>query len=187
MPNVDDLTKEVKEKINDKNFEELLDENDNVEVILNKLQQLKSLITDKKHINNLSLDNIITLEKETKETIFTKLSEKVDFDKLCSLVIWLNYINQEKEKEIFTLNYDLLLEKALEKVSLPYFTGFIGNVKPFFISDSVDMIGLDDSMIKHGVHSTIVSFVEQPPMVIRSGGYDVTELKKKYIPNLQLQ
>jgi hypothetical protein len=54
------------------------------------------------------------------------------------LVVWLNFINGEYEKEIFSLNYDLLLEKALENNNLPYFSGFIGNVKPFFIADSVD-------------------------------------------------
>ena len=138
LSNIDDLTKKVKEQLKDKNFEEFLDKYDNVEVILNKLQQLKSLITDKKPINKLTISDIIKLEKNTKETIFSELSKEVDFDKLCSLMIWLNYVNQEKEKEIFTLNYDLLLENALEKVNLPYFTGFIGNVKPFFISDSVD-------------------------------------------------
>ena len=53
-------------------------------------------------------------------------------------MVWLNYINRDFEKEIFTLNYDLLLEIALEEVSLPYFSGFIGNYKPFFVPDSVD-------------------------------------------------
>lgn len=96
------------------------------------------MITDKKTINDLTIDNINELEKKTKKTIFSELSKKVNFDKICSLMIWLNYVNQEKEKEIFTLNYDLLIENALENVDLPYFTGFIGNVKPFFISDAVD-------------------------------------------------
>ena len=51
---------------------------------------------------------------------------------------WLNYINNEFEKEIFSLNYDLMLERALEEVGLPYFTGFVGTVKPFFLPESVD-------------------------------------------------
>ncbi len=50
----------------------------------------------------------------------------------------LEFKNQEHEKEIFSLNYDLLIEMALEKNDLPYFSGFIGNVKPFFVPDSVD-------------------------------------------------
>ncbi|MBI5402906.1 MAG: SIR2 family protein [Ignavibacteriae bacterium] len=138
LPNVDDLTKEVLKVLKNKNFTDLLSDDDNIEDILNKVQQLKSLISKDKEFNNLKEKEIIEFEKSIKKTIFGKLSTDVVFDKLCNLVIWLNFINREFEKEIFSLNYDLLLEKALEKVNLPYFSGFVGNLKPFFISDSVD-------------------------------------------------
>jgi hypothetical protein len=138
LSNVDDLTSEVRKLLSNPKFNELLNDNDNIETILSKVQQLKSLISDVKKINDLSLENVQVIEKDIKKTIFEKLSIEVPFERLCNLVIWLNFINREFEKEIFSLNYDLLLEKALEKVSLPYFTGFIGNVKPFFISDAVD-------------------------------------------------
>jgi len=138
LPNIDGLTEEVRKILKNDKFENMLNDNDNVETILSKVQQLKALLDDKKEINDLSLKDVQTIEKSIKKVIFEKLSKKVAYVKLCNLVIWLNFINREYEKEIFTLNYDLLLEKALEEVSLPYFTGFLGNVKPFFISDSVD-------------------------------------------------
>jgi hypothetical protein len=137
LPNIEDLTKEVRKLITNKKFNEILDEKDNVETILNKVQQLKSLIGDKL-INKLNMKMIQEIEKAIKKTIFEKLSIDQPIDKLSDLVVWLNFINGEYQKEIFTLNYDLLLEKALENSSLPYFSGFIGNVKPFFLSDSVD-------------------------------------------------
>lgn len=138
LPSVEDLTKDVKKIIVNEKFNELLDDNDNVETILNKVQQLKSLITGDKKINDLTLSMVKLIEKEIKKTIFEKLSIETSFEKLSVLVLWLNFINGEHQKEIFTLNYDLLLEKAIESNSLPYFSGFIGNVKPFFISDTVD-------------------------------------------------
>ncbi|MFL5765474.1 MAG: SIR2 family protein [Bacteroidia bacterium] len=138
LPNVEDLTKEIKKIITDKKFNELLEKDDNVEVILNKIQQLKSLVSTSKKINDLTLEQVCAIEKQIKKTIFEKLSVDQPIDKLSDLVVWLNFINGEYQKEIFSLNYDVLLEKALEKNSLPYFSGFIGNVKPFFISDSVD-------------------------------------------------
>lgn len=138
LPNIDGLTKEVRKIITDKNFLELLNENDNVEVILSKLHQLKHLLSSGKNLNDLSFKKIEDIEESIKKTMYENLSVAVAFDKLCSLVIWLNFINKEYEKEIFTLNYDLLLERAMEEVNLPYFTGFVGNVKPFFLSDSVD-------------------------------------------------
>lgn len=138
LPNVEDLTKKVRKIITEKKFEELLSDNDNVEIILNKVQQLRSLLGDSKKINELSKADIQKLEKKIKKTIFEELSQDVKYEKLINFVVWLNFINRDHEKEIFTLNYDLLIEKALENSNLPYFSGFLGNVKPFFIPDSVD-------------------------------------------------
>lgn len=138
LSNIDDLTKEIRNVIKNKQFIELLDENDNFETILSKIQQLKSLISENKVINGLSNQEVRTIEEIIKKTLFDKLSVTVDFENICNLVIWFNFINREYEKEIFTLNYDLLFENALEKVTMPYFMGFIGSVKPFFLSDSVD-------------------------------------------------
>jgi len=138
LPNVDDLTKDVRKELTNENFLKIIEDKDNVETILNKSQQLSSLITTTNKINGLDSDEINEIEKVIKKTIYEKLSPVVPFDNLCKLMIWLNFINQEHEKEIFSLNYDLLLEMALEKNDLPYFSGFIGNVKPFFVPDSVD-------------------------------------------------
>lgn len=138
LPNIEDITEKVKAGITNGKFNELLDDKDTVENILNKTQQLKSLLKSGKKINSLKELNIINIEKTIKQIVFDELSIEKDTDNFYKLVLWLNFINRDYEKEIFTLNYDLLVEKALEKASLPYFSGFIGNVKPFFITDSVD-------------------------------------------------
>jgi len=138
LPNIEDITMKVKASITNAKFNELLDDKDTVENILNKTQQLIVLLKSGKEINTLKVNNIIDIEKEIKKIIYDELSIEKDTDNFYKLVLWLNFINRDYEKEIFTLNYDLLVEKALEKASLPYFSGFIGNVKPFFIADSVD-------------------------------------------------
>lgn len=138
LPNIQDITKKVRTKITNPNFIELIDGNDTVEDILNKIQQLKGLLHSDKEINKLKKDEINTIEKTIKEEIFKELSINVSCESFYKLVLWINYINRDYEKEIFTLNYDLLVEHALEKANLPYFSGFVGNVRPFFITDSVD-------------------------------------------------
>jgi len=138
LPNIQDLTKECRTIIKNDKFDKLLDADETVEVILNKVQQLKALLKGGKTFNELSLADVQTIEKNIKKKIFEMLSIEVSYENLSKLVVWLNFINRDYEKEIFSLNYDLLIEKALEDVNLPYFTGFVGNVKPFFISDSVD-------------------------------------------------
>lgn len=138
LSNIEDITKKAKAGITHSKFNELLDDKDTVENILNKTQQLRVLLKSGKEINSLKEQDIIDIEKAIKQIIFDDLSIEIDTDNFHKLVLWLNFINRDYEKEIFTLNYDLLVEKALEKASLPYFSGFIGNVKPFFITDSVE-------------------------------------------------
>lgn len=138
LPNIQDITKLAVGGITNANFINMVDEKDTVENILNKTQQLRVLLKSGKEFNSLKESDIIDIEKAIKKIIFDQLSIEIDTENFLKLVLWLNFINRDYEKEIFTLNYDLLVEKALEKANLPYFSGFIGNVKPFFITDSVE-------------------------------------------------
>ena len=45
---------------------------------------------------------------------------------------WVDGIGREKPVEVFTSNYDLLMEQALEECGVPYFDGFAGAGKPRF-------------------------------------------------------
>ncbi len=53
------------------------------------------------------------------------------------LVAWIGGIAREHPVEIFTPNYDLLIEEALERAIIPYFDGFSGSYEPFFDPASV--------------------------------------------------
>ncbi|MBE2211046.1 MAG: SIR2 family protein [Xanthomonadaceae bacterium] len=48
------------------------------------------------------------------------------------LVDWISGIARVKPLQLFTTNYDLLIEQALEDRQVPYFDGFIGSRNPFF-------------------------------------------------------
>jgi hypothetical protein len=48
------------------------------------------------------------------------------------LVNWIIGASRDHPIEIFTTNYDLLLEEAFENVRAPYFDGFTGGREPFF-------------------------------------------------------
>ena len=49
-----------------------------------------------------------------------------------SVATWANAIQREFPVEIFTTNYDLLMEQALEESRVPYFDGFSGSRRPLF-------------------------------------------------------
>ena len=106
LPNIEDITKKVKIGITNAKFNELLDDKDTVENILNKTQQLIALLKSGKEINTLIEKDIIDIEKAIKKIIFDELSIKKDTENFYKLVLWLNFINRDYEKEIFTLNYD---------------------------------------------------------------------------------
>lgn len=53
------------------------------------------------------------------------------------LINWITGTSRDYPVEIFTTNYDLLLEEAFEAVGAPYFDGFTGGREPFFDPVSV--------------------------------------------------
>ena len=53
---------------------------------------------------------------------------------------WLAKSSRKFPIEIFTLNYDVLFEMALETERIPLFDGFVGSHRPFFLPDSLRRI-----------------------------------------------
>ena len=92
------------------------------------------------------------------------------------LVSWVGGTNRNHPIEIFSPNYDLLLEEAFERAKLPYFDGFTGAHRPFF----------DPSSIRDGelparwsrvwkIHGSL-GWDIQNDTIIRTGSRDATEL-----------
>ena len=54
------------------------------------------------------------------------------------LAAWIRGVSRAIPVELFTTNYDLLLEQALEELRVPYFDGFIGSFQAFFDPDSME-------------------------------------------------
>jgi hypothetical protein len=53
------------------------------------------------------------------------------------LASWIQAIPRDKPVELFTTNYDLLLEQALEAQRVPYFDGFVGSDSAFLDLESM--------------------------------------------------
>lgn len=54
-----------------------------------------------------------------------------------ALASWIQAIARDKPVEIFTTNYDLLFEQALENQRVPYFDGFVGSDSAFLDLESM--------------------------------------------------
>lgn len=143
IPNVEGLTELVKNSLtgNEKNaFDEieLHLKNSNIERILSEIRTLAEVIGVNK-IYGLDSDGHKCLSesicKKIKEVVSANLpSEQNPYSELIS---WINGINRVHGVEIFTTNYDLLCEEALERAKTPYFDGFSGSKFAFFDPSSI--------------------------------------------------
>jgi hypothetical protein len=52
---------------------------------------------------------------------------------------WIKQARRQHAIEIFTTNYDVLIERSLELARVPFFDGFIGSYKPYFSPDAIDV------------------------------------------------
>ena len=82
------------------------------------------------------------------ELVCKKIGEKVDVTlpdnetPYHKLVKWIKSIERKTPIEIFTTNYDLLIEQALDSLEVPYFDGFVGSSRPFF-----DLKAIEENLI----------------------------------------
>ncbi|RJR51419.1 MAG: SIR2 family protein [Desulfobacteraceae bacterium] len=58
------------------------------------------------------------------------------------IAAWVDAVRRDNPIEVFTTNYDLLMEQAFEDSCVPYFDGFAGVRKPFF-----DLRAMEEDML----------------------------------------
>ena len=147
IPDVAALTKHISNQLKDNAKYKLLTDEllkagkdpNNIEDILSFLRSLLS-VSKGGLVRGLSESDLIDLEK----CICSEIVKKIDvhlpgsqtpYHKLCS---WIRSIDRKVAVELFTTNYDLLLEQALEDYELPYFDGFVGSRRSFFDLKAVE-------------------------------------------------
>lgn len=149
IPGVLELTKNVSDKIDvdqKKNFLEIkkLANSDNIEHILNKVRTVRELLEDSEEAEIFGIKGK-TKAKELDSEICKAISVEVnksgvDIEPHKIFANWLfqNQATRYSPIEIFTTNYDLLFETALEYKKIPYFDGFVGAIQPFLIPECVE-------------------------------------------------
>lgn len=51
---------------------------------------------------------------------------------------WVRYARRRHLIEVFTTNYDILIERSLERMRVPHFDGFVGSYRPYFSPDAIE-------------------------------------------------
>ena len=113
-----------------------------IEDILSHIRSLQDVIREGS-IDGLNKTNLADLDKAicditTKEVKVPLPSARTAYHQLAT---WIGGVPRAHAVELFTPNYDLLLEQGLEAGQIPYFDGFVGSKQAFFDLTSMEAEG----------------------------------------------
>ena len=183
IPNVEGLTRSAIDSLDQANQRVVgvlsaeLGNAPNIEAILTRVRQLAEAIGDSK-VHGLDGRRFSKLAENICEQIGKSVSAELPTgsNPYLDLVSWIVGTRREHPVEVFTPNYDLLVEEALERQRAPYFDGFVGSHLPFFDPASV----LTDKLpsrwtLLWKLHGSL-GWEKQGPNIVRTGERNATAL-----------
>ncbi len=150
----------------------------NIEDILSQLRALRQ-VAGKGTVRSFVAKDLDDLDVEICKLISNEVCKELltKDTPYHNLSIWARAIPRVKPVHIFTTNYDLLMEQALEESSCPYFDGFIGSKKAFF-----DLGTVEDEQLLHPrwcrlwkVHGSINWKTDKDKRVVRGDKIEENE------------
>lgn len=151
IPDINGLTQIICNKMEDckgceKSFSAILAHfkkdgkpNPTIEDILSHIRSLEQ-VAGIEAVRGLKADELNTLDQKICQEISTLMNKTLPdintpYHKLAS---WIGAIPRSSAIQIFTTNYDLLMEQALEEFRVPFFDGFSGSFRTFFDPHTMD-------------------------------------------------
>lgn len=111
----------------------------NLEEALSRLRRISALLTGDQAIDGLTAAVAMELDRAICRVIISEVDiSHADLTATRHFAAWLARANYHFPVEVFTVNYDLLFETALEELQVAYFDGFIGNLRARFQTDLVE-------------------------------------------------
>ena len=182
IPAIAGLTAQVFEEVDDgdgvlASVRADLPPNSNIEHVLSRVRSLSTLVGSHK-IHGMNADGFRGLA----EQISTRIGElasvplPADHNAFTELASWIGGTERAYPVEVFTPNYDLLIEEALERAEIPYFDGFTGSHEPFFDPASVARNDLPSRWARVWKLHGSIGWRESSGSVVRAGGREATSL-----------
>ena len=159
LPDLDGLQDAVKkssrlDEAQQKQVAELL-KTRNLEEVLSYLRRLIAILDDDQSLGGFNRTSAKKLQTAIASAIIPALDCTVaDHEPFRHFANWVSGAYYRLPVEIFTINYDLLLEAGLEELAVPYFDGFVGTIAARFRQELVDTI--DPMEQAHGLPATFV-------------------------------
>lgn len=112
----------------------------NLEQALSRLRRIATLLAGGgDRVDGLTAAEADALDKRVCRLIVDALNvEQADLAPALRFAAWAARADYHLPIELFTINYDLLLESALEALGVPYFDGFVGSLRARFRTEMVE-------------------------------------------------
>jgi len=111
----------------------------NIELLLSRIRVCAS-VAGNGEVRGMSAKELLQLDNDVCQVISEEVTRELPHEETPyhNLAVWSRSIRRERPVHLFTTNYDLLMEQALEEKSAPYFDGFIGTRRAFFDLGAVE-------------------------------------------------
>lgn len=120
----------------------------NLEEALSRLRRIQAIAEDDDLVDGLSGEQATNLDMAICRLIISELTTtNANLDPVLKLAAWVARAEYVKPVELFTVNYDVLIETALELRGIPYFDGFVGSIRARFRTDMVEASVLDSDVL----------------------------------------
>jgi SIR2-like domain len=111
----------------------------NMEQALSRLRRISALLDGDQQVDGLTGADAAQLDAAVCRSIVESLSlDQAELEPMLQLAAWVGRANYHLPLEVFTVNYDLLVETALERLRVPYFDGFVGALSGRFHTELVE-------------------------------------------------
>jgi len=141
LPGVDQLQKEVVSALRagDKEaFKRQLKER-NLEGALTRIRRIAALVSGEETFDGLTREKAKALDAAVCKAIVEILNiQNANVEPVYQFAAWTARADYNLPVELFTVNYDLLLETALDHLRVPYFDGFVGTIRAGFHTELVE-------------------------------------------------
>lgn len=108
---------------------------------LTRLRRIASVLDEGEEFAGLTKGDALALERAITGAVARVISATdARLDAHLQFAAWAASTSYHLPLEVFTVNYDLLFERAFEGIGLGYFDGFIGNLEGRFRADLVDAV-----------------------------------------------
>ena len=111
----------------------------NLEEALTRIRRIAALVSDKEDFDGLTNKKAKALDSAVCKAIVKALDiQNANLESVYRFAAWAARADYNLPIELFTVNYDLLLETALDSLRVPYFDGFVGTIRAGFHTKLVE-------------------------------------------------